>query len=147
VANIYAAGDATNHYNPLLGRRIRLESWQNAQNQAVAAARNMSGNARPYAEIPWFWSDQLGRNIQMAGIAEPGLEVRWRGEPQAGRCMAFGLREGRVRLAVAFDLGGEMRHARRLIESQTPVPERRLTDPQFKLKDLLADKAARPLAA
>jgi len=147
VANIYAAGDATNHYNLLLDRRIRLESWQNAQNQAVAAARNMSGNAKPYAEIPWFWSDQLGRNIQMVGMAEPGLEIIWRGEPGAGRCMAFGLREGRVRLAVAFDLGGEIRHARRLIESQAPVTERRLTDLQSKLKDLVPDKAARPLAA
>ena len=147
VANLYAAGDATNHYNPLLERRIRLESWQNAQNQAVAAAHNLSGNARPYAEIPWFWSDQFGRNIQMVGIAEPGLEVCWRGEPRSGRCMAFGLRDGRVRLAVAFDLGAEIRHARRLIESRAPVPERRLTDPQCKLKDLIPDKAARPLAA
>jgi NADPH-dependent 2,4-dienoyl-CoA reductase/sulfur reductase-like enzyme len=147
VANLYAAGDATNHYNPLLERRIRLESWQNAQNQAVAAAHNLSGSARPYAEIPWFWSDQFGRNIQMVGIAEPGLEVSWRGEPRSGRCMAFGLRDGRVRLAVAFDLGAEIRHARRLIESRVPVPERRLIDPQCKLKDLLPDKAARPLAA
>jgi NADPH-dependent 2,4-dienoyl-CoA reductase/sulfur reductase-like enzyme len=147
VANIYAAGDATSHYNPLLGRRIRLESWQNAQNQAIAAARNIAGSPAPYAEVPWFWSDQLGRNIQMVGLAEPGLEIVWRGDPDAGRCMALGLREGCVRLAVAFDLGADIRHARRLIETRTPVPAPRLADAGSKLKDLVSDKAARSLAA
>ena len=147
VANIYAAGDVTSHYNPFLERHVRLESWQNAQNQAIAAAHNMAGNARAYAEVPWFWSDQLGRNIQMVGVTEPGLEIVWRGDPRGGRAIAFGLREGRVRLAAAFDLGAEIRHARRLIESRAPVSAQRLCDPAVKLKDLLTDKAARPLAA
>lgn len=151
VANIYAAGDLTNHYNPILERRVRLESWQNAQNQAIAAAHNMvpgaAVSARPYAEVPWFWSDQLGHNIQMAGVTEPGLEIVWRGDPRTGRAMAFGLREGQVRLAASFDLGAEIRHARRMIESRTPVSARQLADPGIKLKDLLSDKAARSLAA
>lgn len=145
--NVFAAGDVTNHYNPLLGRRVRLESWQNAQNQAIAAARNMAGNASAYAEVPWFWSDQLGMNVQMVGVTEPGLEIVWRGAPDSGRCMAFGLAAGRVRLAAAFNLGGEIRFARRLIESGAEVPARRLADPAVKLKDLLPEKAARPLAA
>jgi NADPH-dependent 2,4-dienoyl-CoA reductase/sulfur reductase-like enzyme len=144
---VFAAGDVTNHYNPLLGRRVRLESWQNAQNQAIVAAQNMAGNARAYAEVPWFWSDQLGMNVQMVGVTEPGLEIVWRGAPDSGRCMAFGLAAGRVRLAAAFNLGGEIRFARRLIESGAEVPARRLADPAVKLKDLLPEKAARPLAA
>jgi anthranilate 1,2-dioxygenase ferredoxin reductase subunit len=147
VADIYAAGDVTSHYNPLLERHVRLESWQNAQNQAIAAAHNVAGHARAYAEVPWFWSDQLGCNIQMVGVAEPELEIAWRGDPRAGRAMAFGLREGRVRLAAAFDLGADIRHARRLIESRAPLDPRRLADANVKLKDLVTDKAARPLAA
>src|SRR5262249_6691256 len=70
---IYAAGDVTSHPNALLGRRVRLESWENAQNQAIHVGKAILGKAeRPYAEIPWFWSDQYDLNIQLAG-----LPTRW----------------------------------------------------------------------
>ena len=134
LENVYAAGDVTNHYNPILERRVRLESWQNAQNQAIAAARNIAGAAQPYAEVPWFWSDQLGTNIQMVGVAEPGMEIVWR-----GRRMAFGLVQGRLRLAVAFNAGAEVRFARRLIESRAQLQAKRLADAAIKLKDLLTE--------
>ncbi len=116
LENVYAAGDVTNHYNSILERRVRLESWQNAQNQAIAAARNIAGAGQRYAEVPWFWSDQLDTNLQMVGVAQPGMEIVWRGER-----LAFGLIDGRMRLAVGFDAGGEIRAARRLIESRTPL--------------------------
>ncbi len=132
--NVYAAGDVTNHYNPILRRRVRLESWQNAQNQAIAAARNIAGVSEPYAEVPWFWSDQLGANIQMVGVAEPGMDIVWRGSR-----VAFGLVEGSLRLAVAFNAGGEIRFARRLIEARAQLPRERLADPAHKLKDLLTE--------
>lgn len=152
LEEVYAAGDVTNHYNPILDRRIRLESWQNAQNQAIAAARIMTGPAQPYAEVPWFWSDQFGANIQVVGVTEPGLEIVWRGERTpaggtAGRCMAFGLADGRVRLAAGFNMGAEIRFARKLIESGAQVAARRLADSAVKLKNLAADKAPRSLAA
>lgn len=134
LENVYAAGDVTNHYNPILERRVRLESWQNAQNQAIAAARTIAGLARPYAEVPWFWSDQLDTNIQMVGVAQPGMEIVWRGER-----LAFGLVEGRMRLAVGFNMGGEIRSARRLIESRAQLSARRLGDSAIKLKDLLTE--------
>jgi NADPH-dependent 2,4-dienoyl-CoA reductase/sulfur reductase-like enzyme len=136
LEHVYAAGDVTNHYNPILGRRVRLESWQNAQNQAIAAARNIAGSPQPYAEVPWFWSDQLGTNIQMVGVAERGMEIVWRGER-----LAFGLADGRMRLAVGFNMGGEIRAARRLIESRARVSAQRLADPAIKLKDLLTEAA------
>ena len=134
LEHVYAAGDVTNHYNPILERRVRLESWQNAQNQAIAAAHNIAGKARPYAEVPWFWSDQLGTNIQMVGVAEPGMQIVWRGER-----LALGLAGGRLRLAVGFDMGGEIRLARRLIESRAQLSPERLADGAVKLKDLLAE--------
>jgi NADPH-dependent 2,4-dienoyl-CoA reductase/sulfur reductase-like enzyme len=142
VEHIYAAGDVTNHYNPILDRRIRLESWQNAQNQAIAAARNLAGTACAYAEVPWFWSDQLGANIQLVGVTEPDLEIVWRGDRQSGRCLAFGLAQGRVRLAAGFNTGAEIRFARRLIESRAQVSARRLADAAVKLKDLIPERAA-----
>lgn len=134
LQNVYAAGDVTNHYNPILERRVRLESWQNAQNQALAAARNIAGIPQPYAEVPWFWSDQLGTNIQLAGVAEPAMEIVWRGDR-----VAFGVVDGRIRLAVAFNMGAEIRFARRLIESRAQLPASRLADPTTKLKELLTE--------
>jgi NADPH-dependent 2,4-dienoyl-CoA reductase/sulfur reductase-like enzyme len=134
LENVYAAGDVTNHYNPILERRVRLESWQNAQNQAIAAAHNIAGDARPYAEVPWFWSDQLGTSIQMVGVAEPRMEIVWRGDR-----LAFGLADDRLKLAVGFNMGGEIRAARRLIESRAQLSAKRLADPSLKLKDLLTE--------
>lgn len=134
LEDVYAAGDVTNHHNPILERRVRLESWQNAQNQAIAAAHNLAGKARPYAEVPWFWSDQLGTNIQMVGVGEPGMQIVWRGER-----LAFGLVEGRLRLAVGFNMGGEIRSARRLLEARAQLSPQRLADSAVRLKDLVTE--------
>ncbi len=143
LEGVYAAGDVTNHYNPILDRRVRLESWQNAQNQAVAAAHNMTGAGRPYAEVPWFWSDQFDVNIQLVGVVEPGLEIVWRGDRQSGRSVAFGLAGGRLRLAAGFNAGADIRFARRLIEAGAEVSPRQLADPAVKLKDLIPNNAVR----
>ena len=62
-ANIFAAGDVAFHYNPLLGHHLRLESWANAQNAGVAVGRNVVADPEPYAEIPWFWTDQFDLNM------------------------------------------------------------------------------------
>ena len=142
VEGLWAAGDVTSHYNPILGRRVRLESWQNAQNQAIAVARNLSGGLQPYAEVPWFWSDQHGMNIQMVGLNEPGTETVWRGDPQGARAMAFSVRDGRIVCATAFNSGAEVRYARKLIEAGTPVSCVALADSSRKLKDLAAEHAA-----
>ena len=147
VEGIWAAGDVTNHFNPILGRRVRLESWQNAQNQAIAVARNMVGELKPYAEVPWFWSDQYEVNLQMAGVSDPRARTVWRGEPGVNRTLAFSLLDGRVICAVAFNAGGEMRFVRKLIESGARVPAEVLADPARKLKDVVKEFAAEGAAA
>lgn len=147
VEAIWAAGDVSCHYNPILGRRVRLESWQNAQNQAIAVARNLLGAATPYAEVPWFWSDQHGVNIQMVGLNVPGAETVWRGDPSGGRAMAFSLLEERIVCATAFNAGAEIRFARKLIESRVAVGREVLADATRKLKELAAERAAMAPAA
>jgi 3-phenylpropionate/trans-cinnamate dioxygenase ferredoxin reductase subunit len=142
VEGIWAAGDVTSHYNPVLERRVRLESWQNAQNQAIAVARNTIGKPVAYAEVPWFWSDQHGVNIQMVGMAVPGAQTVWRGDPAAGRAIAFSMVDERIVCATAFNAGGEIRFARKLVEARLPVDRRALADGGRKLKDLAAERAA-----
>jgi 3-phenylpropionate/trans-cinnamate dioxygenase ferredoxin reductase subunit len=141
LPNVYAAGDVTNQPCRHAGRRIRLESWQNAQNQAIAVARNMVGEPAPYDELPWFWSDQYDLNIQMFGIAGPDCEIVWRGEPAAPRSLAFATSGGRVTMAVGFNAAADLRQARRMIESGASVDAAALQDAARKMKDLVKDLA------
>jgi len=138
LPDVFAAGDVADHPNPILGRRLRLESWQNAQNQAIAAARAMCGGATPYAEVPWFWSDQFDCNIQMVGAPAATDAIVVRGEPASGRFLCFNLAGGRVVGATAFNMGGEIRFARKLVELKAAVEPDVLSDSARKLRDVVA---------
>jgi 3-phenylpropionate/trans-cinnamate dioxygenase ferredoxin reductase subunit len=87
--HIWAAGDCTNHPNDLLGRRLRLESVHNATEQGKTAALSMLGRPEPYAQVPWFWSDQYDLKLQMTGMAELYTAMVIRGDPAARSFGAF----------------------------------------------------------
>jgi 3-phenylpropionate/trans-cinnamate dioxygenase ferredoxin reductase component len=71
--DIYAAGDCASYINQKLGgRRMRLEAWRSAQEQAATAAENMLGGSKVHNAIPWFWSDQYDLGLQIAGMADMG---------------------------------------------------------------------------
>ncbi len=71
--DIYAAGDCASYINQKLGgRRMRLEAWRSAQEQAATAATNMLGGAKVHSSIPWFWSDQYDLGLQITGMADMG---------------------------------------------------------------------------
>jgi NADPH-dependent 2,4-dienoyl-CoA reductase/sulfur reductase-like enzyme len=114
-SRIYGAGDVTSHFNPLLGRRVRLESWQNAQNQAIAVARNILGAGKPYAEVPWFWSDQFDLNLQIAGIPQAGDEVVQRGVLGRGPVVFFHLRDGKLAAAIGINSARDVRFGKEII--------------------------------
>ncbi len=135
--DIYAAGDVTNHPNPVLGRRIRLESWENAQNQAINAAKAMLGNEQPYSEIPWFWSDQYDANIQLMGLPEEWDETAVRGDRDAGEFVEFYLKGGRIQGAAAINNPRDLRFTRRLMMSGKAFDAAALADPSVKLQQLL----------
>ncbi|HUH86195.1 MAG TPA: FAD-dependent oxidoreductase, partial [Stellaceae bacterium] len=92
--DIFAAGDVSRHENPLLGRAIRVESWQVALNQAGFVARAMLGANEPYIEIPWLWTDQYDCNIQALGFFDPGLRLLQRGDPAGASFTVLGLAAG-----------------------------------------------------
>ena len=135
--DIFAAGDVTRHDNPLLGRAIRVESWQVALNQAAAVAAAMLGASEPYAELPWLWSDQYDCNIQALGLFEASLETVLRGDP-AGAFTLLGLdAEGRIAAAITVNNGRDMAVLRRLVATRAILPKEALADPGRKLSDLL----------
>lgn len=77
--SVFAAGDCTNHPNPQLGYRLRLESVPNALDQARVAAANLLGGSEVHDSVPWFWSDQYGLKLQMVGFAQDADEHILRG--------------------------------------------------------------------
>lgn len=137
--DIYAAGDVTNHPNSLLGRRIRLESWENAQNQAINTAKAMMGTEQPYAEIPWFWSDQYDANIQMMGLPEDWDETVTRGDRVLGEFVEFYLKNGEIQGATAINNPRDLRFTRRLMMSGKKFDASALADTDIKLQKLLKD--------
>lgn len=149
VPGLYAAGDVANHPNRYLGRRVRLESWQNAQNQAIAVAKAMCGAGVPHAEVPWFWSDQYDVNIQLAGVPDRWDAVVFRGAPQADGFSAFYVTDGRLTGVTGFNAPADVRFGRKLIEVDAAVAATDLGNPEIKLKDLLraVQAAAPPRAA
>ncbi len=141
---IWSCGDCTQHPNPILGVSLRLESWQNAQNQAIAVAKNILGETKDYAEVPWFWSDQFGHNLQIAGLADDSLTVIARGTLGEGQALRFFLRDGVMVGAIGLDAPRDLRFAKELIAVRATPQPAQLADPAVKLADLLkAAKAAR----
>jgi NADPH-dependent 2,4-dienoyl-CoA reductase/sulfur reductase-like enzyme len=135
-AAIFAAGDVTRHFNPLVGRAIRLEAWQNAQNQAIAVAKIMAGGSEPFAEVPWFWTDQFDMNLQMAGAPGPWDRLVWRSGANERAFTVFHLLNDLPVAATTVNNMRDMRFARMIIARQRAVDPAALGDPAVKLQDL-----------
>lgn len=133
---VYAAGDCANFPLGELGRATRLESWQNAQEQAIVAAKNMLGEWCAYRPTPWFWTDQYDWNIQMLGVLDERID-QWvvREGPDEKR-MLIGLRANVIVYALALNQGGELRALRRLVEQGVPVNPAALADTSIKLRQI-----------
>lgn len=98
--DIVAAGDCTYHYNPLYDCHLRLESVQNATDQAKTAANTLCGKLEAYHALPWFWSDQYDLKLQIAGLSQGFDRVVLRGDSASGRSFAAFYFKGERLLAV-----------------------------------------------
>jgi 3-phenylpropionate/trans-cinnamate dioxygenase ferredoxin reductase subunit len=123
--DVFAAGDVANAPNGLLGRRVRVEHWQNAQHQAAAAARNMLGASEEFAEIPWVWTDQYGLNVQIAGDPSPDDDVHVTEALGTTPGVALFSRNGVISGVLGVDSGDTVQAVRRLMASgrQWPISE------------------------
>ena len=131
--HIWAAGDCTSF--PYRGRRIRLESVQNAIDQAERVAENMLGAGRDYEPVPWFWSDQYDCKLQIAGLSHGYDRVVTRG---AGRVVSFWYYRGDELLAVdAMNDGRAYVVGKRLLETRKTVDPALVADSATDLKALL----------
>ncbi|NKB56652.1 MAG: NAD(P)-binding protein [Alphaproteobacteria bacterium] len=136
-SSIYAAGDVTHHPNPLVGRRIRLESWQNAQNQAIAAAQNMHGADTPFEEIPWFWSDQFDVNLQMCGAPDGWDNLVTRGDLTARDGLLFQRQGEKIVGAIGLNRPRDMRFIKRMMTAGKTPTAAELADEAVGFRDLM----------
>ncbi len=115
---VVAAGDVARWPNRLFRQSMRVEHWDNAVEQGMAAARRLlaGGDAEPFAPVPWFWSDQYDRKIQLAGRSGPDDEVQIvTGSPAERRFAAIYGRAGRVVAVLGFNRPRHVMQYRRLI--------------------------------
>ena len=133
--DIYAAGDCTNHPNPLLDRRLRLESVPNAMDQARTSAANMLGGDKDYAAIPWFWSDQYELKLQMVGFSADGNREVLRGDMASNQFAVFYLNDATVVAADAVNSPKEFMICKQLVGKEVDATV--LADPYADLKTLL----------
>jgi 3-phenylpropionate/trans-cinnamate dioxygenase ferredoxin reductase component len=102
---IVAAGDVARWPNRRFRELMRVEHWENAQEQGAHAARRLLGDVAPYEPVPWFWSDQYDRKIQLAGRPGPGDDVQVvAGSTEDRRFTALYGRDGRVVAALGFNM-------------------------------------------
>lgn len=135
--NVYAVGDCTFHPNPVVGRSIRLESVQNALEQARTAAAVIAGERATYAQVPWFWSDQYDLKLQIAGLSQGYDETVLRGSPDKRSFSCVYLREGRVIAVDAVNHPKDFLQAKKVIADGGAVDRDRLADAAIELKDTL----------
>jgi 3-phenylpropionate/trans-cinnamate dioxygenase ferredoxin reductase component len=134
--NIYAAGDCTNHPSVRYGGRVRLESVDNAMEQARVAAAHACGKATPHAHTPWFWSDQFEVKLQTAGLHQGHDQQILRGSPAEGHFSLWYLKAGELLAVDAINRSGEFILGKRWIGEHKHPDSAKLADVSIDLKTL-----------
>lgn len=137
LPDIYASGDCAAHANRFAGgARIRLESVQNANDQASTAARHIAGQAQPYDALPWFWSNQYDLKLQTVGLSAGFDQTILRGDPASRSFSLVYLTQGRVTALDCINATRDYVQGRALIGKALEAGIERLADPSVPLKDL-----------
>ena len=135
--DVFAAGDLANAYHPRLGRRVRVEHWDNAIQQGRAAAANLLGAEQPYERFPYFFTDQYDLGMEYVGTTSPDGydEVVVRGDLAARVFTAFWVEAGHVVAGMQANDWDATPHMRRLVEAGWADLET-LRDPRVPLAEL-----------
>lgn len=134
---IFAIGDCAEFPSAYAGGRVRLESVQNAVDQAACVARAICGRPAPYDAAPWFWSDQFDIHLQMAGIATGFDRTVMRGDMATNKFSVFYYREGALKAVDSINRAAEHLTARKLIAARARVTPEQAADESFDLKSAI----------
>jgi len=134
---IYAIGDCTSFPYARWGKTLRLESVQNANDQARTLASVLLGQPAPYGALPWFWSDQGALRLQIAGLAPPDTERVLRPGAKPGSFSVLHFAEGHLVCVESINAPIDHIAARKLLEQGKNPPREQLADPAVPLKSFL----------
>ena len=136
VPGVFCAGDAALQWSRCHGRAIRVETWANAQNQAIAVAANMTGEEREYLDPPWFWTDQYDLNIQVAGDMLDSDHIL-RGDAASGKFSIIAVRGAELVGALSINAAKDMAMLRRLLAANKRPARADLESTAFDLRAAL----------
>lgn len=136
--HIYAVGDVARFHLARYARSVRLESVQNAIDQAKAAARAITGTQEAYDPVPWFWSDQYELKLQIAGLIDGADTLVRRGDPEEGKFALFHLKDGALIACEAVNCPPEYMAAQRMIAAGARPDPEKLRDQSVAMKDFLS---------
>ncbi|WP_440906634.1 NAD(P)/FAD-dependent oxidoreductase (plasmid) [Catenovulum sp. SX2] len=138
--NIYAIGDCTYHYNPHYQRFIRLESVQNAVDQAKVAAASICGQEVEYDTLPWFWSDQYDVKLQMVGLSQGYTDILVRDESEPNKFSVWYFKGDELLAVDAVNNAKAYVVATKFIKSGERIDKAKLVDAsvEFKPANLLS---------
>ena len=133
---IYAIGDCSNHPSLRYGRRVRLESVDNAFEQGTTAALNILGQTQPHDRVPWFWSDQYHHKLLIIGLSQGHDRVVLRGNPKDHAFSCCYLKNDGELLAIdTVNQAKDQMAARKLIAARAKLDADRAADISIPLKD------------
>jgi 3-phenylpropionate/trans-cinnamate dioxygenase ferredoxin reductase subunit len=138
---VYAVGDCVSFEHWDLKRRIRLESVQNAVDQAKILSATLTGKRKPYRDVPWFWSDQGDVKLQMVGLSEGATESHVRGNPDDGSFSVFHYVGDRLVAIDSVNRAADHVLGRRMIGGGVSPPPASVVDTNVDLKSLLVSHA------
>jgi 3-phenylpropionate/trans-cinnamate dioxygenase ferredoxin reductase subunit len=137
LADIYAIGDCAAHANSFAdGATIRLESVQNANDQATVAAKHIVGHEAPYATIPWFWSNQYDLRLQTVGLSTGHDTAVLRGDPATRSFSVVYLKNSKVIALDCVNATKDYVQGRKLVSEAVAIDPARLADAATPLKEL-----------
>jgi 3-phenylpropionate/trans-cinnamate dioxygenase ferredoxin reductase subunit len=134
--NIFAIGDCAEYPNHFAGGRVRLESVQNAADQAQCVAAAIAGHPASYNALPWFWTDQFDIKLQMAGISSGHDRVVMRGSAEARKFSVFYFRGEKLIAIDSINRPVDHMIGRRLIAAGALITPELAADENVDLKKL-----------
>jgi 3-phenylpropionate/trans-cinnamate dioxygenase ferredoxin reductase component len=123
---------------------VRLESVQNAVDQARCVAARLTGRAAPYTDVPWFWSDQGDLKLQMVGLTAGADQTVIRGDPRERKFSVFCYRNGKIAGIESVNKSGDHMFGRKLLAAGADIAPSQAQDPNFDLKAHLIRQNERP---
>lgn len=138
LPDIFAIGDCAAHANSFADdATIRLESVQNANDQATVAAKTICGEDVQYGATPWFWSNQFDLKLQTVGLSIGFDQAIMRGDPASRSFSVIYLKDGQVRALDCVNMVKDYVQGRKLVEARAVIDPAMLADTTIPLKDML----------